>query len=306
MYDLIGDIHGHADALKRLLDKLGYSLRGDHYQHSERKVIFVGDFIDRGKQIKETLNIVRSMVDNGAALSVMGNHEYNAIMYHTPDPKNPGNYLREHSKKNQSQHQATLDQLDKQELKEYIEWFKTLPFWLDLEELRVVHACWDKKSLNIISDPCSLVNIKDCNHFLSVASKKDTKLFQAIEDILKGKEISLPQNLTFKDKDGNNRKKIRIKWFKLLRNKTYAEAALPPMEDLPNVKIPNDLAKNHQPYPKDSKPVFVGHYWMSDSNPSKLDDNIACLDYSVAKKGFLCAYRWNGEKKLKNHNFVAQ
>ncbi len=24
-----------------------------------------------------------------------------------------------------------------------IEWFKTLPLWLDLDDLRIVHACWD-------------------------------------------------------------------------------------------------------------------------------------------------------------------
>lgn len=35
-----------------------------------------------------------------------------------------------------------------------------------------------------------------------------------------------------------------------------------------------------------------------------LADNVACLDFSVAKGGFLCAYRWNGEQKLSNENFV--
>ncbi len=46
MYDIIGDIHGHAEALKELLGNLGYkSIRGV-WQHSNRKVIFVGDYID--------------------------------------------------------------------------------------------------------------------------------------------------------------------------------------------------------------------------------------------------------------------
>jgi hypothetical protein len=31
---------------------------------------------------------------------------------------------------------------------------------------------------------------------------------------------------------------------------------------------------------------------------------VACLDHSVAKGGFLCAYRWNGEQKLRNDNFM--
>ena len=48
MYDIIGDIHGHADELEKLLEKLDYSWTDGCYRHSNRKVIFLGDFIDRG------------------------------------------------------------------------------------------------------------------------------------------------------------------------------------------------------------------------------------------------------------------
>lgn len=48
-------------------------------------MIFLGDFIDRGPKIRETLQIVRAMVDAGTALAVMGNHEYNAICFHSPE-----------------------------------------------------------------------------------------------------------------------------------------------------------------------------------------------------------------------------
>ena len=58
------------------------------------------------------------------------------------------------------------------------------------------------------------------------------------------------------------------------------------------------------PYPLNAKPVFVGHYWLSGSQPKLMADNVACVDYSVAKGGFLCAYRWQGEQKLHNNNFV--
>lgn len=40
------------------------------------------------------------------------------------------------------------------------------------------------------------------------------------------------------------------------------------------------------------------------NRPAVLADNMACLDFSVAKGGFLCAYRGNGEQKLSNDNFV--
>ena len=48
MYDLIGDIHGCATALKALLTTMGYRERDGVWQHPTRQVIFLGDFIDRG------------------------------------------------------------------------------------------------------------------------------------------------------------------------------------------------------------------------------------------------------------------
>src|ERR1700676_204139 len=100
MYDLIGDIHGHADELIQLLAALGYHKHGGIYSHPERKVIFLGDFIDRGPKIREGLEIVRPMVEDGKALAVMGNHELNALAYHMKAPEPPGEYLRRHSDKN--------------------------------------------------------------------------------------------------------------------------------------------------------------------------------------------------------------
>ncbi len=47
---------------------------------SERKVIFLGDFIDRGPKIRQVLEIVRPMIEGGKALTVMGNHELNALV----------------------------------------------------------------------------------------------------------------------------------------------------------------------------------------------------------------------------------
>src|ERR1700716_1625633 len=90
MYDLIGDIHGHADEMVQLLEALGYRKRGTTYAHPERKVIFLGDFIDRGPKIREVLEIVRPMIEEGKALAVMGNHELNALAYHTEDRDKPG------------------------------------------------------------------------------------------------------------------------------------------------------------------------------------------------------------------------
>ena len=81
MYDIIGDVHGQATMLKKLLLQLGYQKADSVYSHPERKAVFVGDFINRGPEIKKTIRIVRSMVESGNALAVLGNHEINAIIY---------------------------------------------------------------------------------------------------------------------------------------------------------------------------------------------------------------------------------
>jgi TPR repeat protein len=130
-YDLVGDIHGHADALHRLLRKLDYTEIEDVFRHPERQMIFVGDFIDRVPQQREVLRIARSMCDAGAARAVMGNHEFNAIGWATQN--NDRKFLRSHSKKNERQHAKFLSQIeeDSADQQDALGWFRSLPIWLD-------------------------------------------------------------------------------------------------------------------------------------------------------------------------------
>ena len=113
-YDLVGDIHGHADPLHRLLEKLDYAEEGV-FRHAERKVIFVGDFIDRGPQQREALRIARSMCEAGAAFAVMGNHDFNAIGWAARNKG--GSFLRSHSEKNTKQHENFLRQIEESKLR---------------------------------------------------------------------------------------------------------------------------------------------------------------------------------------------
>ncbi|WP_375326669.1 polynucleotide kinase-phosphatase [Candidatus Tisiphia endosymbiont of Nemotelus uliginosus] len=78
-FDLIGDIHGCFDELYALLIKLGYQIQKDQQYivtHPEdRKVILVGDLVDRGPNTPEVLRIVMDMVESGVAFCVNGNHD---------------------------------------------------------------------------------------------------------------------------------------------------------------------------------------------------------------------------------------
>ena len=76
-FDIIGDVHGCCDELEDLLEQLGYGRPGDGvWNHSEgRRAIFVGDLVDRGPRIAETLKTVMAMSQAGSALCVPGNHD---------------------------------------------------------------------------------------------------------------------------------------------------------------------------------------------------------------------------------------
>ena len=86
-FDIIGDVHGCCDELEGLLKELGYELSafapglptlagGPFYAHpGGRRAIFLGDLVDRGPRILDTVRLVRNMVEGGSALCVPGNHD---------------------------------------------------------------------------------------------------------------------------------------------------------------------------------------------------------------------------------------
>lgn len=281
--------------LERLLYQLDYKLKDGCHRHSQRKVIFLGDFIDRGPFQKETIELVRPMVEQGQALAVMGNHEFNALAYHQADGR--GGHLRRHTAKNQAQHRAFLDAYPPgSERDSTLEWFMTLPMFLELEDLRVVHAAWLPEMVAKVRQwaPRGLLTPT----LLKQASEPETEPFIAIESLLKGWETPLPDGLTFKDKDGHTRTQMRTRWWEPWPQR-LPEANLGPA--VPDVPIG---PPSHQLYSQLEKSVFVGHYWLQ-GEPRLWAKNVCCLDYSVAKAGKLAAYRWNGETPLSVDRFVS-
>jgi hypothetical protein len=302
-YDLIGDIHGQAPELIRLLKKLSYRQFNGVWQHTDRKVIFLGDFIDRGNYQKAVINIVRPMVEQGFALSVMGNHEYNAIAYFTKNSN--GEFLRPHNQKNLNQHKEFINAYsdDSAEYERVIKWFKTLPLWIDFDNFRVVHACWDNESINLIKDFQNGSSILS-DKLLCESIKQDTWQHNAIEILIKGKKVLMPNECAFDDADNNIRKKMRVKWWKG-SNSNYQDCFIGP--DKVKALLPLTAIGSHNltDYRSSEKLLFIGHYWLN-NEITPLTDNIVCLDYSVAKKGGeLVAYRWNGESVIDINKFVS-
>lgn len=272
-YDIIGDIHGHADALEALLTDLGYRNTGGAWRHPDRQALFVGDFIDRGPKQMETVSLVRRMVDAGSARAVMGNHEFNAIAWFLPDPDCPGEFLRKHHSakygdKNRKQHQAFLSAVEGSPLhEELVTWFLTLPVCLDLPDLRVIHACWHVVALDYLrafltADHClKLETMILATREPENEAEKDTpemNVFKAVEAILKGVEVPLPAPHTFRDKDGHDRNRVRVRWWDNGAT-DYRCAAM--LADHERAAFPDDPVPPHALIGHDGgKPVFVGHY----------------------------------------------
>jgi protein phosphatase len=82
-FDLIGDIHGCGNELEELLGLLGYAPENtDAWRHPEgRKVVFLGDLVDRGPRVPDVLRIVMAMARAGTALCVPGNHDAKLVRW---------------------------------------------------------------------------------------------------------------------------------------------------------------------------------------------------------------------------------
>jgi Calcineurin-like phosphoesterase len=302
MYDIIGDIHGYCSKLKELLLKLEYTEVKGVWKHPERKIIFVGDYIDRGPEIRETLHLVRNMVEADAAIALMGNHEFNALAYHIPDGK--GEYLRSHTPPKTHQHSATLAQFyfHRSEWESFLSWIRLLPLTYENDHFRCVHACWDNSHIGQL---LKIIKNGLTPQILSKATKeRKDDYYILFEEVLKGKEVDLPKGLSFLDKDGILRDKIRIRWWLDPSDLTYHQYCIHELLGLDKtLKITNSTLRNPLIYGKDEKPVFFGHYWLH-GRPYLMRDNVCCLDFSVANSGYIVAYRWNGESILKPESFI--
>lgn len=306
--DFIGDIHGHVECLSRLLLKMGYKESKAGFFHPEgRQVIFLGDYIDRGPDSKAVYRLVRSMVEAENAIALLGNHELNALAFWTkrrelkPDKDF---YYREHSFNKVMIHAETITSFHtanggkgKAEFEEMLDFFKTLPLYLETEKFRAMHACADLECIEMLKK-AGVHNLSDEN-ILHRALDESGDLFLPVDMLLKGPEMELPEGITFRDSENVLRYKTRITWWKNPLTASLDELSLQPGIKLPEAPVPESV-RQRKFYGKNERPVFFGHYWLEGS-PYLFRENVCCLDFSVAsryRRGKLAAYRFDGEQKL--------
>ena len=137
--DIVGDIHGEIDALNSLLTVLGYGPHGEHPE--ERRLVFVGDLVDRGPDSPTVVERVMDLVAHGAAQCILGNHELNLLRWESK----AGNAWVIESERAEQQpggeffHSRVAPPSLKAPLLEFL---SSLPLALERPDLRVVHAAW--------------------------------------------------------------------------------------------------------------------------------------------------------------------
>ncbi len=287
--DIIPDIHGQAEKLRVALQNLGWRRNGPTWLHPEpdRQIVFLGDFIDRGPENSAVIRIVRELMDAGRAQAIMGNHELNALHFHTADPET-GDHLRPHNKDNFDQHESFLKEfpLGASHSKDVLDWMKGLPLFIETEEFRAVHAAWIQPAIDELKRETETGILSEDQ--LIRAGRKGAALYTIAEAIAKGPEEHLPHPYSFEDKDGKVRRHVRLKWWSgdALSWRQIA-MSVPDVSKIPNEPLPENLATSM--YPADAKPVFFGHYWMS-GTPKPQSRNALCLDYSAGTVGPLVTY----------------
>ena len=305
-YDIIGDVHGCARTLERLLEQMGYRCIQGVWSHPRRQALFLGDIIDRGPRIREALHLVHDMVQAGSARCIMGNHELNALAWTTPAPPGTGRqFIREHTDRHRRMIADTLDQFAAwpDEWAYFLEWFYTLPLFLDLGEFRLVHACWDQSLIT----PFQAQYADGCidREFLESALQRDSFAAQVLERLLRGMDMRLPHGMTMTGKDGFNRAFFRTKFWEEAPQ-TYGDIVFQPdalPDEVANRPLTEDQKAELLVYDAEQPILFVGHYWQ-EGKPHPIRPNLACLDYSAVKYGKLVAYRWEGETHLQRDHFV--
>ena len=301
MYDIIGDVHGHADQLRSLLKNMGYKHNGDFYSHPGRKAVFVGDFINRGPKIRETIILIRKMVENGSAYAILGNHEMYAVLYYLRDTE--GKYYKKRIPKYQLQINQTLDEFVpyKEELKSHLKWLRTLPMFLDFGDIRVIHACWDDKNIKLIKE--AITEPKLSKTILREIALNGTHFSASFWESCKGVDFQLPKDLLVFDDEGRPHRSFRMKWWDSPEGMTFKDISLESRFELPGYTIPKELVAARDPYPKNAPIVFFGHYCLKQCC-GIMTENICCVDSCVTRTGKLLAYRWAGEEKLNKNNFI--
>jgi hypothetical protein len=150
--DLIGDVHGELATLEALLKRLGYR---DGTHPAGRRLVFLGDLVDRGPDSPGVVRFVQGLVESGRAQCILGNHELNILRKYTRVGKEGSGWFFENAEERDENNverdgnniEMPQETVPEDPRKAYADFFESLPLALVRDDLRVVHACWDDEAV---------------------------------------------------------------------------------------------------------------------------------------------------------------
>jgi hypothetical protein len=157
--DIVGDVHGELEALTELLALAGYDPDGAHPEG--RRLVFVGDLVDRGPDSPGVVALVRRLIAAGRAQAVLGNHELNLLR----GQRKPGNdwFWGEDAAHDLRYRPFACAAAAQRE--ELLAFFDGLPLMLTRPDLRVVHAAWHGPSVARLLDEPGPAPVGQLAHF---------------------------------------------------------------------------------------------------------------------------------------------
>lgn len=154
--DIVGDVHGEIDALRSLLDHLGYNKNGFHADG--RRLVFLGDLTDRGPDSPAVVDLVCQYVESGNAQCVLGNHDFNILL---GERKYDNGWFFGQEFRAEDGTLVEQKLADDSIQAKVVGLFSSLPLALERDDLRVVHACWCSEAIEQVRPASSVIPLYD-------------------------------------------------------------------------------------------------------------------------------------------------
>ena len=136
--DVIGDIHGLYTDFVEFIGTLGYTVKNETIYHNEnRKILFLGDIVDRGQESIKMLKIMYNSVKFNGHYAIIGNHENKISQFYKHYNK-----FKNIPSLNEANSETILELLclEKTEIEEYIDFIDNLPHYYVHQDLAFIHG----------------------------------------------------------------------------------------------------------------------------------------------------------------------
>lgn len=302
---IIGDIHGERKALDALLERLNQNA-----ETRDRLLIFIGDLCDRGPDSVGVIARVQSLIDQGKAYAILGNHEINLL---ANDAKDGSGWFFDSREASDKTFYSPFTRASATQRPQIRDFFANLPLALQMPGLRIVHAAWDPVAIQEISTV-------PCGEILALIHACEQRVRQAAEhDNLHARYLAEMQRWATQIEDRQN----PPPYLDAVADYETLEQRINPIKRLTSgieARCPHPFFSGNRwrysdriPWwndDADPTPVVIGHYWRLYEPPSSPDAwrysllfqgvpptawhgstrQAFCVDYSVGA-------RWSARKK---------